>query len=321
MSEKSKKYYWIKLKTDFFDLPTIDWLADQNNGYAYIVLYQKLCLLTANSGGELTRRIGEMIIPYDAKKIAEVTRFDFDTVVVALELYKRLGLIYEQNDGILRLNGIEEMVGAETKWAEKKRIQRHKKEALPAGNGTPDRTKIGQSEDNVPHLSEDNVREEIRDKRLEIRDKRLETEIEKEREGTAAEPPAPRPSIPYEAIKAFYNETCLSFPRCTAMSESRKKAIKARFNSGYTLDDFKHVFIKAESSSFLKGRNDRNWTASFDWLIRDSSMAKVLDGNYDDHDTVPGPGPRPTGGGRNNTGFKTSNPFMEMLQEMEGRDQ
>lgn len=316
MSEKSKKYYWIKLKTDFFDIPTIDWLAEQNNGYAYIVLYQKLCLLTANNGGELTRRIGEMIIPYNAKKIAEVTRFDFDTVVVALELYKRLGLIYEQSNGILRLNGIEEMVGAETKWAEKKRIQRHKKEALSVGNGTVDRTKIGQSEDNVPLLSEDNVREEYRDKRLEIRDKRIDTEIEREEEETAAEPPtSPRPPVPYEAIKDFYNQVCVSFPRCTAMSESRKKAIKARFTSGYTLEDFKKVFVKAEGSSFLKGRNDRNWTATFDWMIKDGNMAKILEGNYDDHDMGPGPGPRPAGGGRNNTGFQTSNPFLEMLNE------
>lgn len=99
------------------------------------------------------------------------------------------------------------------------------------------------------------------------------------------------------------------------MSESRKKAIKARFTSGYTLEDFKKVFVKAEGSSFLKGRNDRNWTATFDWMIKDGNMAKILEGNYDDHDMGPGPGPRPAGGGRNNTGFQTSNPFLEMLRE------
>ena len=36
----------------------------------------------------------------------------------------------------------------------------------------------------------------------------------------------------------------------------------------------------AEQSDFLKGKNDRNWSATFDWLIKDSNMAKVLDGNY-----------------------------------------
>ena len=48
-------------------------------------------------------------------------------------------------------------------------------------------------------------------------------------------------------------------------------------------EDFQREFEKAEASSFLKGQNNRNWMASFDWLLKDSNMAKVLDGNYDDH--------------------------------------
>lgn len=99
---------------------------------------------------------------------------------------------------------------------------------------------------------------------------------------TAGEPPAP-PPVPYERIKKIYNSLCPSFSRCTALSEARRKAIKARFASGYTIEDFQQLFTKAEASSFLKGRNSRNWTASFDWLIKDANMAKVLDGNYDDH--------------------------------------
>ena len=146
-----KRYYWIKIKSDFFDLPTIDWLQDQKNGCEYIVLYQKLCLLSANSGGELVRKVGDMIIPYDVKKIAEVTRFKFDTVVVAMGLYKKIGLIVEREDGVFVVAGIGEMVGSETKWAEKKRLQRDK-----GGDNVPRLSqkiedKKGQSEDNVPH--------------------------------------------------------------------------------------------------------------------------------------------------------------------------
>ena len=65
-----------------------------------------------------------------------------------------------------------------------------------------------------------------------------------------------------------------------SLSNARKKAIKARLNS-YNIDAFEELFKKAEKSDFLKGKNDRNWTATFDWLIKDSNMAKVLDGNYD----------------------------------------
>ena len=81
----------------------------------------------------------------------------------------------------------------------------------------------------------------------------------------------------------MYNELCPSLPKCQALSEARKKAIKARLSSGYTPEDFRRLFERAEASGFLKGRNDRNWTANFDWLLKDANMAKVLDGNYDDH--------------------------------------
>ena len=90
-----------------------------------------------------------------------------------------------------------------------------------------------------------------------------------------------RKTIDYQKIVDMYNDTCVSFPRLKTLSDSRKKAIKARFNSGYTYDDFKKLFEKAEQSTFLKGSNKNNWSATFDWLIKDSNMAKVLDGNYD----------------------------------------
>ena len=83
----------------------------------------------------------------------------------------------------------------------------------------------------------------------------------------------------YLLITNMYNDTCVSFPHLRSLSDSRKRAIKARLNK-YTLDDFKTLFELAEASDFLKGNNSRNWTATFDWLIKDSNMAKVLDGNY-----------------------------------------
>lgn len=56
--EKAKRYYWIKLKTDFFNLAEIDFLLSQKDGCQYIVLYQMLCLQTANNNGELASRVG-----------------------------------------------------------------------------------------------------------------------------------------------------------------------------------------------------------------------------------------------------------------------
>lgn len=83
----------------------------------------------------------------------------------------------------------------------------------------------------------------------------------------------------YEQIKDLFNETCVSFPKVTTLSEKRKKSIHARLNT-YSFDDFKRCFEMAEQSDFLKGKNNRDWQPNFDWIIKDSNMAKILDGNY-----------------------------------------
>lgn len=108
----------------------------------------------------------------------------------------------------------------------------------------------------------------------------------------------------YQLIADMYNATCVSFPRCTRLSEAREKAIRARLKK-YTVEDFKKVFEIAENSDFLKGANRNNWSANFDWLIKDSNMAKVLDGNY-----------------ANKTGVlvqpKSGNIFLDIAQEERG---
>ena len=128
---EQKKYYWIKLKTDFFNQETIDFLLSQENGCQYIVLYQMLCLNTANNNGEMATRIGEMIVPYDINKIVRDTKyFTFDTVAVALELFKKLGLIYQEEGEVLKISNFEDMVGSETSSAKRVREYRERQKAL-----------------------------------------------------------------------------------------------------------------------------------------------------------------------------------------------
>lgn len=125
MAEYNKqRYYWIKLTDHFLTSDTVDFLLSQKNGANYIVLYQMLCLKSVNSNGLLARQIGEIIVPYDVEKIQrDCKHFDIDTVRVALELYKKLGLVYEQQDGILQIANFERLVGSQTISAEKKQIQ------------------------------------------------------------------------------------------------------------------------------------------------------------------------------------------------------
>lgn len=104
--------------------------------------------------------------------------------------------------------------------------------------------------------------------------------------------------INYQTIINLYHDTCVSFPHLRKPSTSRIEKINARLKS-YNIEDFKLLFAKAEASDFLKGKNDRNWKANFDWLLIENNMLKVLEGNYDN---------------RNSGGQKPSNQFTNFSQ-------
>ena len=111
----------------------IDYLMGQPDGANYVVLYQMLCLKTINTGGRLAFQIGDMIIPYDVEKIQrECKWFSLATVRVALEVYKQIGLIYEDKDGVLVLANYSDIVGSETDYSAQKRLQReNRRRQLP----------------------------------------------------------------------------------------------------------------------------------------------------------------------------------------------
>ena len=138
MAEYDKgRYYWIKLTDRFMTSDTVDFLMSQKEGANYIVLYQMLCLKTVNNGGVLARELGEFLVPYDIEKIQRDCKwFSVDTVRIALELFKKLGLIYENNDGILAITEFDRLIGSQSYGAEKKELQKQRREdnLLQGGN-------------------------------------------------------------------------------------------------------------------------------------------------------------------------------------------
>ena len=221
---EQKKYYWIKLKTDFFNQETIDFLLSQENGCQYIVLYQMLCLNTANNNGEMATRVGEMIVPYDINKVVRDTKyFTFDTVAVALELFKKLGLIYQEEGEILKISNFAEMVGSETSSAKRVREYRERQKALQCNT---------------------NVTQENRDKSIDIRDKSIELDKDINIEII----PSEKSNLPFKEIIDYLNT--LAGTNYRASSKKTQQLIKARINEGYTLEDFK-VVIKNKTREWL----------------------------------------------------------------------
>ena len=88
------------------------------------------------------------------------------------------------------------------------------------------------------------------------------------------------PPVPYEKIRELFNSTCPSFAKVLGINGKRKIAVAARWKEHPDLDFFKEYFERVEASDFLKGKNDRNWKATFDWLMNAANMDKVREGKY-----------------------------------------
>ena len=162
-----KEYYWVRLDYRRFENGgDMDFLMSQKNGSEYVVLYMMLCLNTRNTNGEFVAKLGEIVIPYDVDKIVRDCKyFSRDTVVVALELYKQLGLVYQMNNGNLCIANHEQMVGSESKWAPYKRKQRA----------------VGQDTGQLIGQCPTDVQQEIRDKSIrDIESKSIENRENKE---------------------------------------------------------------------------------------------------------------------------------------------
>lgn len=150
---ENKRYYWLKLKEDFFQDEIIEWLEEQENGKDYVLFYLKLCLKSLKNNGVLIRQVGDMFIPYDVKKLAEITKTSVDTVAVALKVLAEIGLIEVQENGELYLTQLRSMVGSESASpaAIKKRAYREKVKNLEVSQmdnkgtikGTKERTLLG----------------------------------------------------------------------------------------------------------------------------------------------------------------------------------
>ena len=156
----NRKYYYLKLKDNFFDGDSIVLLENMQDGILYSNILLKLYLKSLKNGGRL--QLDEHI-PYTAQIIATLTRHQIGTVERALNIFRQLGLVEELDGGLLYMTDIELMIGQSSTEAERKRAARLENKAL-----LPTRTNGG-------HLSD------ICPPEIEIK-KEIDIESEKERD-------------------------------------------------------------------------------------------------------------------------------------------
>lgn len=125
---ENKKYYWLKLKRDFFKRHDIKIVESMPNGKDYILFYLKLLLESIDHEGTL--RFSETI-PYNEQMLSVVTDTNIDIVRSAMKLFIDLNMMTVFDDQTIYMTEVDKLIGSETEWAKKKREQRLKKDNVP----------------------------------------------------------------------------------------------------------------------------------------------------------------------------------------------
>ena len=123
----SKKYYWLKLKRDFFKRHDIRIIEEMPNGKDYILFYLKLLLESIDHEGTL--RFSDAI-PYNEQMLSVVTNTNIDIVRSAMKIFTELNMMEVMDDGTFYMAEVSKMIGSETEWARKKRLYREQHQLL-----------------------------------------------------------------------------------------------------------------------------------------------------------------------------------------------
>ena len=217
----NKKYYYLKLKDDFFDSDAMVVLESMPDGYKYSNILLKLYLRSLKNEGKL---MFNDRIPYNSNILAQVTRHSVGDVERAIQVFKELDLIEILDNGAIFITDIQNFIGQSSTEADRKRAYRNRIEQEKQ-----------QLLSNKVQMSNDK-----RDKCPDKSPPEIDIEIEREIELEEVRSPAKaEPQIPYKEIIEYLNQKAeRSFRHSTAKTKS---LIKARYNEGFSQENFEKV--------------------------------------------------------------------------------
>lgn len=260
----NKKYYYLKLKENFFDSAEIKVLESMPNGYKYSNLLLKLYLKALKFNGKL--RLNEFI-PYNHQMIAAVTGIDIDTVKVAFELFEQLKLIEVMDDGTIYMLEIQNFIG--TSSTEADRIRAYRKEIdskKTKGNKALEAPKKSYQQDSVQMYDKSTPELE------------LEIELEKELE------------IDYSYSEAKEKEVAEIMKFCQKNKYKLKKVDAIQLIETYGSNTLKKAIVTTISTvAFKEGKINGN-NSYLLAVLNDLSaeQKKIVNINYENSNKKPG---------------------------------
>lgn len=296
-SEKEKtvkRYYWLKLKEEFFLDKEVKKLRKIAGGDTYTIIYLKLMLLSLKTDGKL---YFDGIEDTFAEELALEIDEDPENVRVTLMYLKKMSLLTLINEDEIYLTQMDNLIGSESESAERVRKHRAKikeiednNKSLEMGKLTDNTESNGNSlEDKTLHCNDD-VTECNTYTDIDI-DKELNTKTNIKNSSNTNVLDCPTKSDKqmkylFPNITEMWNELAsfgIAPIRGITKSGSRATLLKARLRE-YGENSFAEIVQQVKDSLFLQGKHDgRPWQITFDWVILPKNYPKVLEGTYKDN--------------------------------------
>ncbi len=266
----AKRYYWLKLKTTFFNDKAIKKMRKIAGGDTYVIIYLKLQLLSLKDEGVIYYEgieedfAGEMALALDE---------DEENVRVTIGFLERWGLIEQRSADEFMLTQVPDNIGKECDSAQ--RVRKHRKALQRNEKMLPCNGEVTQS--NALETDSNTELEIDTDKET---DKREEIYLDRDVREDAVNAEKCREII------TLFNAVCLTLTPVRHITKNRiRKIVLIQQHYGDNFD-FESCFKKVEKSDFLTGRNGR-WDsggetkANFDWIMKLDNISKIQSGAYD----------------------------------------
>ena len=254
--EMAKKYYWLKLKDNFFNQKEVKKLRRIAGGDTYTIIYLKMQLLSIKKDG---------IIEFEGteKDLAEQLSYEIDedlnNIQVTLSFLKVNNLIEEISENNFLLTKVPDCIGKEGASAERVRRHRERKALLEKEK----EQKMLQCNGEVTNSNNAVIKSN--------------TEIEKEKEIEIEKDNNISKDIFINKVVSEWNSIGVS--PIKLIRGTRQKMLNARIKE-YSEEGVLQAINNIKHSDFLKGQNKNSWVITIDWFLKPNNFIKVYEDNY-----------------------------------------
>ena len=254
--EMAKKYYWLKLKDNFFNQKEVKKLRRIAGGDTYTIIYLKMQLLSIKKDG---------IIEFEGteKDLAEQLSYEIDedlnNIQVTLSFLKVNNLIEEISENNFLLTKVPDCIGKEGASAERVRRHRERKALLEKEK----EQKMLQCNGEVTNSNNSVTK--------------CNTEIEKEKEIEIEKDNNISKDIFINKVVSEWNSIGIS--PIKLIRGTRQRMLNARIKE-YSEEGVLQAINNIKHSDFLKGQNKNSWVITIDWFLKPNNFIKVYEDNY-----------------------------------------